>query len=1172
MKLPVAIACCLAAIRIPALAAERAEPAGWRPAEVPHSEKNSRMPGPGIAWYRCWVKIPAAWGNKEVTLAVAGLGHAHEAFANGAKIGGAGRFPPHFQNGIEAANRYVLPAEKVRAGEWNHVAIRLYDHDGRGGFTGEAPQLGTDEQHISLQGQWQFRAGDDPSWSGPSSAAEVETAFQFATVEQDAAPLGARGHKMSPRGDPLSPAEAAKSFVVPRDLEIKQVLAEPVVRQPVFLNFDERGRMWVVQYIQYPAPAGLNVVSKDVFWRAVYDKIPEAPPRGVRGLDKITIHEDSDGDGTFDQHTTFVDGLNIATACVKGRGGVWVLNPPYLLFYPDRDDNDVPDGDPIVHLEGFGLEDTHSVINSLRWGPDGWLYAAQGSTVTANVRVRAGNRGTRETAPAVVYSQGQNIWRYHPETHRYEVFAEGGGNAFGVEIDDKGRIFSGHNGGDTRGFHYMQGAYLRKGFEKHGELSNPYAFGYFPHMSGTPGERFSHNFIIYHGGALPQRYAGKLFGVEPLQGRVVLSTISPTGSTFHTRDLERVVTSADSWFRPVDIKVGPDGAIYLCDWYDRQVTHTRNQEGNIDASNGRIYRLTGRDIAPFKPFHLGRRTSQELAEISMGHENLWFRQEALRLLYDRRDGSVAPVLASCLRTNRGQSALQALWALNACGGLTTNMAVECLGHPEPQVRLWTARLLGDDRDGSPAIVGQLARSALTEDEVEVRAQLACTAKRLPAANTLAVIANLLRHDEDVREPRLPLLCWWAIESKCQSDRDTVLRLFEDSPFWTLPMVEEHLLDRIARRFAAAGTRKDLLACARLFELSPSRQHSQKLMRGFEEAFKGRALRGLPDELVAAMARHDTISPVLRVRRGDPEAIVEALGVVRDTRAESRQRRRFIEVLGEIKYAGAIEALLEVITQPDSPDVLLKPALTALLSYDEPRIGDVVAERFSSFSRETQLAALTLLASRPKWGLALAQAVHAGRIDKSEVPRDVVRQLWRHRESHLAELMSKLWPPPGNPTTAEMSAQLKRFTDVVRGGTGDPYNGKKLFTAACSACHKLYQQGGQIGPDLTTYQRTDLDALLLHIVNPSAEIREGYEGFVIETTDDRTLTGFLVERDRATVVLRGLDGQNVTLQQQEILEMKAAGLSLMPEGLLDGLPDQQVRDLFAYLRSTQPLAN
>lgn len=137
--------------------------------------------------------------------------------------------------------------------------------------------------------------------------------------------------------------------------------------------------------MQYPSPAGLEMVSRESVWRAVYDKVPQAPPHHVRGRDKITIHEDTDGDGVFDRHKTFVEGLNIATSALRGRGGVWVLNPPHLLFYPDRNNDDLPDGDPEVHLQGFGLEDTHSVVNSLRWGPDGWIYAAQGSTVTGHV-------------------------------------------------------------------------------------------------------------------------------------------------------------------------------------------------------------------------------------------------------------------------------------------------------------------------------------------------------------------------------------------------------------------------------------------------------------------------------------------------------------------------------------------------------------------------------------------------------------------------------------------------------------------------------------------------------------------------------------------------------------------------------------------------------------------
>ncbi|HEU0010266.1 MAG TPA: c-type cytochrome, partial [Verrucomicrobiae bacterium] len=252
--------------------------------------------------------------------------------------------------------------------------------------------------------------------------------------------------------------------------------------------------------------------------------------------------------------------------------------------------------------------------------------------------------------------------------------------------------------------------------------------------------------------------------------------------------------------------------------------------------------------------------------------------------------------------------------------------------------------------------------------------------------------------------------------------------------------------------------------------------------------------------------------------------------------------------------------------------LRKAALTALLGYDDPRIPVTVLKDYGAYGSDIRPAALTLLASRAPWSLALAQAVDAGRIKPADVPLDTVRQIQRHKSDPLAALLPKLWPNAGRPTSEAMQKQIQRLAGVLREGKGDPYAGQKLFNISCASCHTLFARGGKVGPDLTTYQRGDVDTLLLHIVNPSAEIREGFENLAIETKDGRSFSGFLVERDARIVVLRGLDGQNITLEQKEISEMNAAGMSLMPEGLLDGLTDQQARDLFAYLRSTQPLAN
>lgn len=960
---------------------------------------------------------------------------------------------------------------------------------------------------------------------------------------------------------PLTPAESRQHFHVADDLEFDQVLTEPVVRQPVFLNFDERGRMWVVQYIQYPDPAGLKLLSRDNVWRAHYDKVPPPPPRHFRGEDKITIHEDTDGDGKFDKHKTFVEGLNIATAVVRGRGGVWVMNPPYLLFYPDQNNDDVPDGDPVVHLEGFGLEDTHSVANSLRWGPDGWLYAAHGSTVTANIR-----RPGLDREP--MHSMGQMIWRYHPETRRYEVFAEGGGNAFGCEIDSKGRVYSGHNGGNTRGFHYQQGAYLQKGFEKHGPLSNPYAFGYFPPMPHPPVERFTHNIIVYESTTLPGRYHGKLFGVEPLQGRVVWSDLQPDGSSFRTVDLGHVVTSDDRWFKPVDIKAGPDGAIYVADWYDRQVNHYKNHEGEIDKQNGRIYRLRGKGDRQVEQFDLNVKSSLELVQW-LRRPDKWHRQEALRLLGDRKDASVFPVLREMVARESGQTALEALWALNLSGGFDETMAAQTLRHPEAYVRLWTVRLLGDASSVSEPIAAQLAALAVAESHLEVRGQLASAAKRLPAHQALPVLRGLLAHDADASDNRMPLLIWWAIESKAERHREAILSWLDDATLWHRPIMQKHILSRLMRRYAAAGTRQDYLICATLLKRSPGPEQTKALLTGFEEAFKGRAIPALPIELSEAIALSSGQSELIELRRGEPRSVERALSVVADESAAKAKRMQCVQVFGEVHQPACVPVLLKLLGTT-SDNELQKAAIIALQSYAEPRIGESILAIWSRLSDTTRTAALNALVSRQPWAEELARAIERGTIAHGDIPQDVRLKLANYRSETMARMVEKYWAKQRKPTTSEMQGLIDRCARVIRTGAGNPYEGQKLFNIMCASCHQLFGQGGQIGPDLTTYQRDDLEIMLLSIINPNAEIREGYENFVITTKDERTLSGFLADRDERTIVLRGIDGANISIQKDQIREMQSAGISLMPEALMDALDEQQIRDLFAYLRSTQPL--
>ena len=361
----------------------------WSLVDVPTTWKKTLPAAKGAseyyAWYRCSVVVPDDWSGTKLTIAVEGVDDAREVFFNGQSIGLLGTFPPEYRSGLGATLRFDVPKKLVSAGDANVVSIRVYHKQGRGNFNVAAPVLFSEKQAIRMRGKWQATPGDNAAWGKLSTRIEIDDAARFSKLE-DRDEVEATLKKLDGDDGPLSVEATVKRLTIADDLAVDVALAEPHIGQPLSMKWDERGRLWVAEYLQYPRPAGLKMVSMDKYLRTVYDKVPPPPPNHFVGADKITIHEDTTGDGVYDTHKTFIEGLNLATSFAIGRGGVFVLNPPYLLFYPDKDRNDVPDGDPTVLLEGFGLEDSHSIANSLRWGPDGWLYSTQGSTVTGQVR------------------------------------------------------------------------------------------------------------------------------------------------------------------------------------------------------------------------------------------------------------------------------------------------------------------------------------------------------------------------------------------------------------------------------------------------------------------------------------------------------------------------------------------------------------------------------------------------------------------------------------------------------------------------------------------------------------------------------------------------------------------------------------------------------------------
>lgn len=1132
----------------------------WKQVNVPDVWKKPPAGVGGYSWYRCVVRLPESWKDRKVTLFFESADDAREAYLNGTRIASIGSFPPQYRSGLGAKPRHAVDSDLLRFEKLNVFSVRVYASDARTNFNVAAPTLFAGDEAMRLAGTWQVRGGDDLVWAKGEDKELLDNAIvRDKTIS--AADAEEIVRRLPGEEGPLTVADALNRFNTPDDLVLEAVLSEPEIGQPLFLDFDERGRIWVLNYKQYPNPAGLTAVSRDKYLRTVYDKTPLPPPNHFPGKDKITVHEDTDGDGKFDKHKTFVDGLSICTSFARGRGGLFVLNPPYLLFYPDKNNDDVPDGDPEVLLQGFGFEDSHSVASNMRWGPDGWLYASQGSTVTGLIK----RYGTKDPP---VHSMGQLIWRYHPESKRYEIFAEGGGNTFGVEIDSKGRVYSGHNGGNTRGFHYVQGGYYQKSFGKHGELTNPYAFGYFAAMAHHSVPRFTHQYVIYEGAALSAKYAGRLFGVGPLQSHVVISDVEASGSSFKTKDVGHAITSADPWFRPVHIKVGPDGAIYVADLYEQRIDHASHYQGRVTPDSGRVYRLRDPGASPAELVDYSKLSGMKLVEI-LKHENKWHRQIALRRLADERDPFVAGRLRSLIGETEGQLALEMLWALNLSRGFNEKVASQTLEHSDPHVRSWTVRLLCDDGAVSPTIAQRLATLAATEPNVEVRVQLACSARRLQARDGLPIVASLLTHDEDVSDLFVPLSLWWAIEAKADEGRAEIVNLFSNPDVWKQALVRDHITERVMRRYAMAGTQRDLVTCARLFEQAPTADDAKRLLKGFEVAFAGRTLGDLPDELVAALAKVGGGSLALRLRRGDDAAFDEAVKLVRDEKTDAKQRVELIQVLGQINDKRAAPILLGLVGQSKNRGVQIA-AVTAIQGDGLPLYGAAIARLLGTMDNEVQVVAQGVLASRPKWAIELLAAVDRGEVKADSVSESILQRLLFHKESQIAELVKKHWGDVQSATTDQMRADLVRIEKVLAGAAGNPYRGKQLFLQNCGKCHQLFTDGGKIGPNLTPYKRDDARGVLLNVVNPSIEIREGFENFIVFTEDGRTLSGFIEEQDNRVVVLKGADGQRLIIRRADIDEMQAIKRSIMPEGILKPLSDQQIRDLFAYLRATQPL--
>jgi putative membrane-bound dehydrogenase-like protein len=955
----------------------------------------------------------------------------------------------------------------------------------------------------------------------------------------------------------LSPQEAVKAITLPQGFKATLFSAEPDVRQPVAFTIDPRGRLWVLQCLTYPRRA----------------------PEG-QGKDSIVIFEDTDGDGDSDQRTVFAEGLNFSSGIEVGFGGVWVGSPPHLLFIPDKDGDDKPDSPPQVLLDGWGYEDTHETLNTFTWGPDGWLYGCHGVFTHSNV----GKPGASQTERTKINA---GIWRYHPTRHTFEVFAEGTSNPWGIDFDQNGQLWA-EACVIPHLWHIIQGARYQR---QAGQHFNPFTFDDIKqhadhvHYAGNQGPHAGNNrsdaaggghahagLLIYQGDNWPAEYRNKIF-IGNIHGQRVNTDIpEPKGSGYVGRHGPDFLNFNDKWSQVINFRMGPDGGVYFIDWYDRQQCHS-NDPALHDRTNGRIYKVAYGDPKPWKG-DVAKRTDPELIDLQ-GHANDSLARTARRVLQERAHAN-GPAFATSLRgaldaalntaaaaPNRQTQALRLLWTRHVVNG-STDAVIE--SSDNPYVTGWSIQLACEDGQLDEAGVNRLAALARKTDSPVVRRFIASALLRLPLDDRWGALAALLSIRTDADDHNLPLLNWYAFEPLATVDAGRALHL-------ALSARIPNILTYTVRRIAAMDGGAPLAALVATLGQVEDETKQLAILRGINESLRGRRSVAAPEGWEAVEARlFDSRSDAVRSQ-------VRTLGVTFGSgRALAAMKQTLLDAAGPVgERQAALDALLNarardlsaMLVQLLNDPKLRGPALRGLAAYDDPAVPRAILQLYPTFDAQEKKDALATLSSRAQSGRELLSAVESGSsgITARDISADIVRQLRNLGDAEIDKKVARVWGVVQATPQDKLKrmAALRAIVESNKLATPDLAHGRALFTKTCAQCHKLFDSGSLVGPDITGANRSDLAYLLENTVDPNAVIPLEYQASILDTKDGRTIVGIAKKQDDTAVTIV-TNTETLVVPRNEVKTLRVSKLSMMPEGLLDTFTDSEIRNLIAYLRS------
>ena len=948
----------------------------------------------------------------------------------------------------------------------------------------------------------------------------------------------------------LSPEEAIAKMKHPEGFKVNAFAAEPGCQQPFAFTFDERGRVWMCENLNY------ETRGSDLY---------KLGPQG-----RIVILTDTDGDGKMDERKVFLDKIMFPTGIALGHGGVYVGSPPNLLFIPDRNRDDVPDGEPIVKLDGFGRQDRHETLNSFLWGPDGWLYGTHGVFTHSKV----GRPGTPDDQRVGLNA---GVWRYHPLNEKFEVFAWGTSNPWGLDFDENGQSFVTacvipHL------FHMIQGGrYHRQG----GKHFNPYIYDDIKtiadhrHASAHGGARF------YLADQFPEKYRGKLFMCNIHLHGVLTDELERKGSGYTAKHGEEFCMSNDAQWLGFNMELGPDGSIYAIDWHDSDICGRKV----LHRKTGRLWRISYGDVKYPVGMDLTKLPDFKLVAMHL-NANEWYVRQARRLLQERAlAGRLLPATLAGLRKILDQdpkvaNRLRALWTLQLVGGLGDVMLAPLLSDKEEYIRGWAIQLIAEDKRVPDAVLQTWAVMAKEDPSAAVRLFLASAMQRLEPARRGDVLEALVAHEEDKDDHNLPLLIWYALEPLVVAEKEQAAKIEAACKM-------DKVKGFIARRRKAAG---------KTAQVVPSKPQGVKARPAKSVSDEGLALH-LKAEEIAEGAKWGT------ARQNSTQyqpTVVTSLGGRRAFKFDGTDDCLVIPHRADLSFAKKDSYSLAAwiyVTETSSDwtalinksratrpwyGIWINPAGRWLMGGTKTNVVGVDAtkgwhhvcvtqsrsERFLFVDGHLsgyRAGAVASDGSGDLWigGAPTVKEFFRGGINDVRIYE---RALSAAEVSHLSDKPAGLASKGARAEerTPELFAHYRAVLSTENLRQANLTHGRAVFNKSCGQCHMVKGEGGRAGPGLSAHDLGNLEYLLPHVLHPDGEIDDKYRYYKFELKDERVVLGVIAEESKDTYTLDSNAGR-FELEKNTIAYRDVLPYSLMPDAVFQTMTDTDVRDLVAFLR-------